>query len=375
MKKIIIIASTASALLAGPDVGALVDYDAQDIYNAQTEEIQQSIPAPAIVPEPVTYTAPTPVMITKTECCSNSIDVMAGRNFTENNGALDDATAAGIRFNKCITKNSFIQAGYEHVFDADYIRGVDRDVDRQRSLKSSRYEKIDTSSSDSLDRTPLNRFYINGLYEINNYNSLFPFVFAGLGYESVTDEAYEAQSQGFFNAGAGLKYKLNDKLNLITEAKAVKKFKNSDLDVVAAIGLGMMFEPTIQQREHEIITQPIPHIVPPVIESTVEPIETMTYQEPPVVHEIIEEEPFVVESEYYIQIAALFKGDFYARNSDYIRKIEANGLNYEIKRTTIRGRSAQLLLIGPYFSDAEARSDLRRAKRVEKGAFIKKIKG
>ncbi len=369
MKKIIALAVTTSALLAGPDVGALIDYEAQDAYDAKAQEVEQyTTPQPRYTPEPAFVpTVVDQIAPTQTSSCLNSADIIGGQNFTEDDGALDDSPLAGIRFNKCINKNAFVQLGYEHVFTADYNR--DRN-DGIAASKDARYDKkvVVSSTKASLKDTPADRIYINGLYEIANDNALFPFVYGGLGYENVTDEAYAAESGGFANLGGGLKYKISDTLNLIAETKALKKFSNSDLDIMAGLGLGLVFGGNADVDEFETGYDD-------------DIVNSIAYQdsgydaEPSIVQTNYNQTPQANSDTYYIQIATLYENNLGADSARYIRSLEANGLNYETKETTIRGRSVELLLVGPYFSDANARADLSKAKRVEKSAFIKKIRG
>jgi hypothetical protein len=376
MKKIIALAVTASALLAGPDVGALIDYEAQDTYNAKVQEVEQyDSPEPRFTPEstfvPARITPKTPI---ETSGCLNSADIIGGQNFTQSDGALDDSPLAGVRFNKCITKNSFVQLGYEYVFTADY--NIDRN-DGYAINKDARYEKktvvASSKSSSNLKDTPANRVYINGLYEIANENTLFPFVYAGLGYEMISDEAYAAESGGFANVGGGLKYKISDTLNLIAETKALQKFANSDLDIMAGLGLGLVFGENREVDEFE--AQYDDDLVDSISYQDNSYNEQYTQSAPSIVQTNYNQTPQADNGTYYIQIATLYENNLGAKSSSYIQSLEESGLNYETKQTTIRGRSVELLLVGPYFSDAGARADLPKAKRVEKGAFIKKIRG
>ena len=376
MKKIIALALTASALLAGPDVEALIDYEAQDTYDAKVQEVEQyTSPEPRFTPKSTSVPAAvTHRELVETDACLNSADIVGGQNFTEDDGALGDSPLAGIRFNKCITKNSFLQLGYERVFAADYNR--DRN-DGYAISKDARYEKktvVSSSKSASwLKDTPADRIYVNGLYEIANENALFPFVYAGLGYEIISDEAYAAESGGFANLGGGLKYKISDTLNLIAETKALKKFSNSDLDVMAGLGLGLLFGGDREVDEFEA-------------QYDDDLVDSISYQDNSYDEQYVQSAPAIVETNYnqtsqqaggtyYIQIAALYEDSLGAKSDRYIQNLEESGLNYETKEATVRGRAVELLLVGPYFSDAGARADLLKAKRVEKGAFIKRIRG
>jgi len=377
MKRVALATIVASALLADPDMSILVNYDAQDKKIAQTQEKEQIAPAPIVAP---LVTAP--AAVEKKSCCTNrdSVDLIGGYNFTEDDGALDDAATLGIRYNKNIAPNTHIQAGYERVFSSDY---------RNRSNLSK--------LSSSYGSTQLDRFYLNALYEFCNENKLMPYVFAGFGYENVRHESYNLESGGFFDTGAGLKYQLNNDINLITEARALKKFDNGDLDITTALGLGFMFGATHAERiesvELDTSIEPKPDVIPSIIPAT--PIASIIETEVPYTYDDKDYENFDVvpidevnrknscystaanlqdiEPAYYIQIAALFKNS--STDSSYFQKLDNQGLNHQIKETTVRGKPVKLLLAGPYSSKAEARADLSRAKKIEKDAFIKKIDG
>jgi len=394
MKRVALATIVTSALLAGPDVSVLVDYDAQDEKMAKTQEKEQIAPAPIAAP---LVTAPAPVM--KRSCCTNrdSIDLLGGYNFTEDNSVLDDAVTIGIRYNKNIAPNAYIQTGYERVFYGDYKNLNLNNRKNSKSVSDDGDGENGNVSSTSSSGTQLDRFYLNGLYEFCGKTKLTPYLFAGLGYENVRCEAYDLESGGFFDAGAGLKYQLNEDVNLITEARALKKFKNHDLDIVAGLGLGFMFgkstSENIQTVELNTEIEPKPDVIPSIIPADI-PLATVTETEVPnnyddknydnydVVpideinrknsyHETIQT---IEESEpaYYIQIAALFRNSL---DTSYFQKLDDQGLNHQIKETTFKGKPVKLLLAGPYSSKAEAKADLSRAKRIEKGAFIKKIDG
>jgi hypothetical protein len=430
MKKIISLAVTASALLAGPDIGNLVDYDAQDNYVAQ--EARQFTPTPVIAPV-VTKTAATSMMVEKENCCSNrdSVDLIGGYNFTEDDGALDDAATIGIRYNKNVAPNTYVQLGYERVLNADYKKGakkVKRSVtddygnggsgtgtgtsgtggDNAGSNGTGSGNERPTpntaSTKKSAGGTQLDRFYLNGMYEFCGASKLTPYLFGGLGYENVRHESSTLESGGFVNAGAGLKYQIGENLNLLTEAKALKKFDNDDLDIVAGVGIDMIFGAAATQMvpvsEFEI-AQPavVPSIVPAVVPSIVPadaPLATpvVVQQSVPAYNPMYENLDVVtIDNEgedsinsrrtshrsynsnggdYYIQVAALFKNN--GANSKYFRKLDAQGLNHQLKSTTVRGKNINLLLVGPYSSKAEANADLGKVRSVERGAFIKRVK-
>ncbi len=236
--------------------------------------------------------------------------------------------------------------------------------------------------------TDVDRFYLNALKEIHSEKSrLIPFFFAGVGYEHVNDKNLGIDSQGFVNAGGGLKYSLGEKFRLVSEAKAIKKFKDDDVDIVAMVGLGMMLgekeqapqsdlpeidqaEPKPQQQDLSlVILDDTPTAAPeakPAIDRT------------PVVKALLAEESApkpamrvaTSDNAYYIQVAVVTteKG-----MNEYTSKLANSGLNYEVKPLNLHGKEGHRVLAGPYLSREEAAHDLSSVKKIERGAFIKKM--
>jgi cell division septation protein DedD len=381
------------------------------------------------------------MMVEKASCCSNrdSVDLIGGYNFTEDNGALDDAATIGIRYNKNVAPNTYVQLGYERVLNSDYKKGakkLNRSVtgdygDSENGENSNGSNSGNGSGNDNGNNsngsgnangtggsssggtnvgtnpsskstkkhaggTQLDRFYLNGMYEFCGASKLTPYLFGGLGYENVRHESSTLESGGFANAGAGLKYQIGENLNLLTEAKAIKKFDNDDLDIVAGVGIGMMFGAAATQMvpvsEFEI-AQPavVPSIIPadaplatPVVIQQSVPAYNPMYENLDVVTIDTEGRDSINSrrtshraynsngGDYYIQVAALFKNN--GANSTYFRKLDAQGLNHQLKNTTVRGKNISLLLVGPYDSKSAANADLGKVKSVERGAFVKRVK-
>jgi len=223
-----------------------------------------------------------------------------------------------------------------------------------------------SSNNNGVRDTDVDRFYINGLKEMHIENSkAIPYVFAGLGYEYVNDKNLGIESQGFFNAGGGLKYSLNEKFRLISEAKAIKKFRDSDLDIVALVGVGMLFG---KRYDNEIV----PEIVVEAVE-----IEDALPKTPPLV--IVEEklQPMVLpiensvsDTQYFIQVAVIAKE---SSLQDYIVQLEQEDIAYEIRKTAIKNKPAHLILAGPYVSHADAKQYLPSLQKIEKDVYIRKI--
>ncbi|WP_455757382.1 OmpA family protein [Sulfurimonas sp.] len=96
--------------------------------------------------------------------------------------------------------------------------------------------------------TDVTRVALNGVYELNNIDSIVPFVKAGLGYETLSKQIANNADGAFFDAGAGAKLSLTDSIALKLEAlymlKHNKKFGDSNLALLA--GLNFAFGPKAQ---------------------------------------------------------------------------------------------------------------------------------
>ncbi len=312
--------------------------------------------------------------IDKTNTNDFILDLSVGANFFKDTDALDDTFIGGIRFSKRMTSNSFVQVGFDQVFNAKY-----KQIKQTTSIKNTKNnrESIVTITEGEIS---LSRYYLNAMYEFVNCNQLYPYVFAGLGYEVASQNILDNQS--FFNTGAGLRYKLNNRYSLIGETKAIKRLGNGDIDFVATLGLGIAFgrhtnNHTLKQRQtmDPIGTKyiiPLPKAPQPepkyTFKETIQSVPKYTVQEK---YQPIAQvnNQIINNSSYYIQLGAFAQTQNSLHSSKYIGQIESLGLNYLTKES----RGLKLLLIGPYFSDKDARTDLHRAKTIVKGAFIKKI--
>ena len=233
--------------------------------------------------------------------------------------------------------------------------------------------------------TDIDRFYLNLQKEIRpEKTNLIPYFFAGVGYEYVNDESLGLESQGFFNTGGGLKYSLSEKFRFVSEAKVIKKFKDRDLDVVATLGVGVLFgenEETAPETEPEPLAstneprpenqdlttiiidddpQPKSEVSPPVAPLVIQPIERVRLDLNELRH----------SGDYYVQVAAVSSKH---RTDKLIDKLEQHHLRVVVKTATVRGKEIKRILVGPYMQRSEAKADLPEVRKVSKGAFIKKI--
>ncbi len=231
-------------------------------------------------------------------------------------------------------------------------------------------------SSHKKASTDIDRFYINGLHNITtNYSRLTPYVYAGFGYERVDKEYNNFKSQGFFDAGMGLKFGINDKVSLLADLQGIKKFRDNDLDILASIGLGFFFG-AVHQAVPEKIVEPTTPVVTPKREITIIKVHHNNITVAP---KEVKEAPITVKEKatgkgnYYIQLETAFKTDL-EKDSPYVKKLKKEGIDYDIKYVTIKGKNAARLVTGPYNSKAQAKEELGKIKEIAKDAYIVKIK-
>ncbi len=232
--------------------------------------------------------------------------------------------------------------------------------------------------------TDIDRFYINALKEVHPEDTNFiPYFFAGVGYEHVNDKNLGIESQGFFNTGGGLKYSLNEKLRLISEAKIIKKFKDNDLDVVAMLGIGILFgektemaiareEKTTPEIEPKPENQDLTTIIVDEEETNQSParVKTELPSVKPIERVKLDINELQHSGDYYIQIAAVSTEKSL---DNYVNKLEKHNLHVVVKTVTLNHKNIYRILVGPYMDRKEAATDLSKARTIEKGAFIKKI--
>jgi hypothetical protein len=123
MKKVILMAASATILFAGADIEPLVDYEVQDVQEAIVEEVKQVIPAPVPVPVVAVPVVAPVIAAIKPKNMYVGLDALCGR-FETSSGAcscLGDVVAKiGYNFNKYIGIEG--RAGYG-ITDADHDGG------------------------------------------------------------------------------------------------------------------------------------------------------------------------------------------------------------------------------------------------------------
>lgn len=283
------------------------------------------------------------------------------------------------------------------------IRGavfLNDQVGVQAAYEASTSNEVGTLGAE----TDIERVSANIIYEMNHGKRIRPYGIIGVGNESthgLTAPALNQGSQGFVHAGAGLKFGITKRVDLITEAKWMRKLSNNDDDVIATIGLGVNTGSSVKPAAQIPSVQATTDIqnainlaefrkisekgVTQKITQT-EVVEKVAAIEPAVVETIpadaiiIDEEiTDIVENEFieemaaptsedgfYIQMAALFKGD----GKVLTDRLEQKDYHYVLHNVERRGKTATLILVGPYQSKVEANIARGYLKRLKKDAFI-----
>jgi len=257
--------------------------------------------------------------------------------------------------------------------------------------------------------TDIERGAVNVLYE-GGTQKVRPYVVAGVGYEmthGATVKTTNDDSQMFYNAGAGVKFGLTDRVSLVTEVKGMHKVENSDNDVIGTVGVGVKLgavekpvpncntpkamsldqfakmckteqpaapaqvaAPVQQlQQEPQVVEEPAPAPAPQEVVD--EKTKCVVDMEGPVVTDetaSVQESGTIPEG-YYVQMAALFKG-----NGDMLTsRLERKKYPYVLYNTKRFGKDATLVLAGPYETRKEAAVALRYLKRLSRKAFVKRF--
>ena len=88
---------------------------------------------------------------------------------------------------------------------------------------------------------------VSGQYDIENDYRLSPYLFGGLGYESVSSSTKCFDSNPFLQLGGGLKYALTPSINLLGEIKALQMLGggSQDNEFIVSLGANMPLQKSI----------------------------------------------------------------------------------------------------------------------------------
>jgi len=175
---------------------------------------------------------------------SYEIGVAAGYNGTSNSKLEDNHVNYNGRIAKRLddAKNWLIRLEGEGVNDVDYKRG---------------------------GYTDLGRALLNAAYEFSPEDDVWtPYLFGGVGYQKVWHKLYGYDNGALGDLGAGIKYHLNKRMDLFTEARYLKDFENEDNHYGIMVGVSFPFgninkaepvaaEPVAAPAAHAV-TKPLP---------------------------------------------------------------------------------------------------------------------
>ncbi len=246
--------------------------------------------------------------------------------------------------------------------------------------------------------TDLERGMVNVQYDVPTKGKVTPYVLAGVGYERLhkSEASTNVDSQAFYNAGAGLRYNVNKRVDLVAETRVIHKVEDQDTDLLGSVGVGFKFGDMsnalslddLRKRTPVVKTEPVVvSVTPPVEAPVVEPVDEVVVEpDAKVIATHMEYDSGVVEncqdavsveescpsdremsssyteSGYYVQVIALRKN-----SPDVIAaRLDSKGYNYTFKQEGTMTR----VLVGPYTTRSAAASALRGLKRVRRDAFI-----
>jgi hypothetical protein len=241
--------------------------------------------------------------------------------------------------------------------------------------------------------TDLERGMLNVQYDVPTGKRVTPYILGGMGYERLhkSEASTNVDSQAFYNAGAGLRYNVNKRVDLVAETRVIHKVEDQDTDIIGTVGVGMKFGnerkalslADLKKRTPKVVepavaaslapaVEPAP-VVAPVVEPAAEVIDTRIEYDSGVV-DVCQESISVDDScpsgrdistdleGYYVQVIALRKN-----SPDVIAsRLDAKGYTYTFKEEADLTR----VLVGPYESRSAAASALRGLKKIRRDAFI-----
>ena len=125
----------------------------------------------------------------------------------------------------------------------------------------------------SQERFQYSALQLNGVYEIKYIDLLTPYVKAGLGYQYFSETNPYAKSQGFLNAGAGLKMHLSPRWALRAEVDYNLGLEQNNL--LALVGASYAFgerAPVVVEKEPvqevPVVQEVVPVVEPEIVKPT-----------------------------------------------------------------------------------------------------------
>ncbi len=293
----------------------------------------------------------------------------AGYNFSDSDSEVKDSFLLGASLDTFLNDRYGIRLGFESVFNAKY-KGY--------------------PSSVGVKDTNIYRYYANAIVNANDtfmtYFSMDPYLFGGVGYEDFDKACAGEEAQGFTDVGLGIRFPLSEGINVVTEAKAIQKWKSKDVDVVGNIGIGYTFDVPFE-KSAKVTPPPPPKVEPQPKEEKiiiynqfpsgmvqqVKPAKAVESGEC-VYADTVPKSKDICDNRNYIQVAAKLRclpNEQYD-NKKFLNKIKSYGYHYIIYNTVnSEGKRVSKVLIGPYRCFSDAKRDLCNVKkRVARDAFV-----
>jgi len=208
----------------------------------------------------------------------------------------------------------------------------------------------------------LNRFYTNGIYMPQTSSSFKPYALASLGYETSNIHEHKP-SQLFVGGGVGVRKKISQNLDGYIETRLLKKLKSSDVDIITTLGISLALN---SARTPFVASRRVNPLKYEVLDSGYES-DRRVYQRDVYVEP--QQVPMLYKKEYYVQLAAVTSSP-----DIYLQRFYALGVrDADIKQVIRGGREMFVIVSGPFVDRRDATRNLRKLKRVSRGAFVTKI--
>lgn len=161
---------------------------------------------------------------------TSKIEITPTFNYTVPEGNLDlkNYGGAGIRF------------GYH--YDTFWIDQAELGMEYTNKAKYN-------NPSNTHTHTNVARFYTNAIKGMDITDNVYLYGLLGLGYEYLSNGAYENKSGMFAQYGAGMKFALSDSLALRLEARDQIKFNDGDHNLISSVGLSFYFGKDTPRQE------------------------------------------------------------------------------------------------------------------------------
>ena len=237
-------------------------------------------------------------------------------------------------------------------------------------------------------RTDIERGSVNIFYDVYPDSKVSHYLFGGMGYEQLHRRYLNAKSQPFVNGGLGVRMSINRYVEIMTEAKYLKKLDTHDSEVIGSFGFGYIFANQVYKEKDYV--GDLPEEQNDIKKSKKRVAKVFMRDEnqskdinSTLINSVKDErdKKFVDEifqlnvdnnlnkikilKGNYIQVAVLTQEE---NLKNCINKLKSKGF----KTTIIKKQNSSIVYVGPY-SDSKIDYIYRRVKKIYKDAFYKKL--